>query len=58
MTDQDKQLIDFAIWLAKNNYVSNRGNIWVDTNIGAENKIYAISELLEVFKSECFKSVL
>jgi hypothetical protein len=56
MIEQDKQSIDFATWLVKNNYVSNRGNIWVDTNIGSENKIYIISELLEVFKRERYET--
>lgn len=45
----ETQSTDFAVWLVKNNYVSIRGNIWVDTNINKGNKTYNINELFKIF---------
>lgn len=49
MEQIETQSTDFAVWLVKNNYVSMRGNIWVDTNINKGNKTYNINELFKYF---------
>lgn len=40
---------EFAVCLVKNDYVSLRGNIWVDTSIDGKNKLYSIDELFLKF---------